>query len=916
MKNTGKMMASAGKKMMASADIRERFLRFFEARGHARVASSPLVPGNDPTLLFTNSGMVQFKDVFLGFDKRPYKRATTAQRCLRAGGKHNDLANVGYTSRHHTFFEMLGNFSFGDYFKEGAIPLAWEFLTDKKEGLGLEPRHLWITVFGGGKLFGEQSPPVPPDEDAFALWRQTLIQNAGFSAEDAERRIARIPTADNFWMMGDAGPCGPCSEIFYNRDINAARFEGDIEAKADDCIEIWNLVFMQYNRDASGELRPLPAPCVDTGMGLERISAVMQNADGNYQTDIFRALSAAATKALGITKQEVTDSAAVRVIADHIRAAAFMIADGIAPSNEGRGYVLRRIIRRALYHGQKTQAADKLSPWFYLLADDLTALMGAAYPELRKQSARIKETIQREEQQFARTCIQGQARLSEKIAALSGKKQNAVPGDIAFELYDTYGFPPDATRDYAMEKGFRGGINEAEFDKLMTQQRARSRAAMKFKAEQTAVEYKGAATKFCGYDCLEKESEVAAIFINGDPAREAKQNADALIILAETPFYAEAGGQIGDAGELQFNGGSAKISDARRLRADVTIHAAVIKQGALCVGDKVYCRVDGARRANIARNHSATHLMHAALRESLGANVAQKGSLVAADHLRFDFSHHAPVDKAALREIEEIVNSKIRADLAVVAETMPYKDALGKGATALFGEKYGDKVRVVTMDASFSMELCGGTHIARTGEIGYFIFTAESAAAAGIRRVEALTAAAATRRARETMDRLEEIASSLKSPADKIEVKIARLQESLRAAQKQTAHLAAARANAQKEELKKQARQKGGVNLIVAEAGDAPSSSLRTLADELRNETRPAAVLLISEADGRALLSCAVDKTLSPKIKAREWINIAAAKVDGKGGGRDDSAQGAGNNPAKIKDALSAAQKWAEDKLA
>ena len=898
---------------MNSADIRERFLRFFEARGHVRVASAPLVPANDPTLLFTNSGMVQFKDVFLGFDKRPYSRAVTAQRCLRAGGKHNDLANVGYTARHHTFFEMLGNFSFGDYFKEGAVPLAWEFLTGKEEGLGLDPRRLWITVFGGGKLFGADSPPAPADDDAFDLWRKTLTE-AGFSEADAARRITRIPTADNFWMMGDTGPCGPCSEIFYNRDSNAERFEGDIPEKADQCVEVWNLVFMQYNRDAAGELRPLPAPCVDTGMGLERVSAVMQGVASNYDTDIFRALSKEIMEVITALEAEKSDdSAAVRVIADHIRAAAFMVADGIAPSNEGRGYVLRRIIRRALYHGQKIRAADKRAFWFYLLTDSLTAIMGGAHPKLKQENPRIKETIRREEEQFARTCAQGQARLGEKIAALRGTK--TVPGQIAFELYDTYGFPPDATRDYAMEQGFSGGINEAEFDALMAEQRARSRTAMKFKAEQTAVAYRGAATPFCGYDALEATAEVAAIFTAGEAAQTAKAGERALLILSRTPFYAEAGGQIGDAGEISFAGGQARIDDARRLRADVIIHSAEIAAGEIKVGDEVRCRVDGARRADIARNHSATHLMHAALRQVLGKHVAQKGSLVAADHLRFDFSHHQPADRGALRDIEEIVNDKIRADIKVTAETMPYQAAIDKGATALFGEKYGDEVRVVTMDPSFSMELCGGTHVGRTGEIGYFAFAAESAAAAGIRRVEAHTAAAAVGRARAAMARLEAVAASLKSPADKIEVKIARLQESLRAAQKQAAQLAAAAAAAQKNEIKKQARQKNGVNLIVAEAGDAPPSSLRTLADELRNELRPAAALLISKADGRAALSCAVDKSLTSRLKAREWINIAAAAVGGKGGGRDDAAQGAGGDPAKIKDALSAAQKWAEDKI-
>ncbi len=884
---------------MKSAEIREKFLSFFAGRGHARVASSPLVPANDPTLLFTNSGMAQFKDVFLGFDSRPYKTACTAQRCLRAGGKHNDLENVGHTARHHTFFEMLGNFSFGDYFKEKAIPLAWEFLSDPRQ-LGLKKEHLWVTVFGGGDLFGD-GKAIPPDEEAAAIWRKTLVA-AGFSEKEAAARVIKIPTADNFWMMGETGPCGPCSEIFYDADAGAKTFRGEDENCADECVEIWNLVFMQFNRGEDGLLSPLPAPCVDTGMGLERISAVMQGVAGNFEIDVFRDLikeTALHISAAGGKGEPV--AASHRVVADHIRAAAYLIADGVLPANEGRGYVLRRIVRRALRHGWQLGARRA---FFYKLAPPLAAVMDDAV--LAENNEKIAGVLRREEDGFSRMLAAGMDILRRETEPLSpGEK---LPGAVAFKLFDTFGFPLDLTEDVLRAQSL--SADREGFEECMREQRERSRAAMKFKAGKAPPVYEGAATEFTGYEELQGETIISAIFCNGKAAREAKPGEDAVIVLQRTPFYAESGGQIGDAGTMRktANGAGASVYDAQKIRADVWGHFAKIENGALAVGDSVFCEVDAARRAAIARNHSAAHLMHAALRKILGEHVRQRGSLVAGGYLRFDFSHDSAVRDSELREIESLINERICGNAETVVEEMPYDAALARGAIALFGEKYGDIVRTVAMDAEYSFELCGGTHVARAGDIGYFRFVSESAIAAGVRRVEAATGEEAVRRAQKQNETIARLAAALKTPADKIEMKAEQLQTSLKAAQKQLAQLRELQTRALAESLARGAESVGDFRAVVADAGEADAASLRALAMSLRAALSPAAVFLAGGANGKAFFAAAADKKTN--INAREWTNKAAAVAGASGGGREDFAQAGGGDANKIQPALQAAREF------
>ncbi|MGI9306462.1 MAG: alanine--tRNA ligase, partial [Gammaproteobacteria bacterium] len=873
---------------MKSADIREKFLQFFESRGHARAPSSPLVPANDPTLLFTNSGMVQFKDVFLGFDKRPYNTAATAQRCLRAGGKHNDLQNVGYTARHHTFFEMLGNFSFGAYFKEKAIPLAWEFLTSP-EYLGIAKEHLWVTVFGGGKIFGADAPAVAADEDAAALWKAELIK-AGFNEAEAENRIARIPTTDNFWMMGETGPCGPCSEIFYDRDGGAKTFRGEDEKYADECVEIWNLVFMEFNRNAAGVLKKLPAPCVDTGMGLERISAVMQNAKSNYETDSFFALLAEvndAVKNAGGKDCGGKYAPSHRVVADHIRAAAFLIADGVLPGNEGRGYVLRKIIRRGLIHGGKAAQKNNFgaSPWFCNLAGALPDIMGSAGDILRGKREEIKEVLEREESGFYKNFLDGRAHLAKKIKAeqkrlgisadKSGKPPKTLPvfsGEAAFELYDTYGFPAEATEDYIREDKYFSGIDMEAFEKCMNEQRARSRAAMKFNIGQNAAEYGGAATEFTGYETLRGEAEIAAIFVNGCAVQESRAGEEALLVLNRTPFYAESGGQTGDAGALRKNGAAAEVRDTQKIRADVWGHAAQITEGAFVAGDKVECEVDAPRRANIARCHSATHLLHAALRQVLGAHVRQKGSLVAPAYLRFDFAHGGAPTEKQLRETEDIVNAQIRANAEVLIETMKYDEAIRRGVTALFGEKYGDVVRVVAIDSGFSAELCGGTHVARAGDIGFFQIASEGAVAAGVRRIEAECAAAAVLRAQNAAAQLRQIGGIVKTPPDRAAEKISQMRDSLKDAQKQIAAMQRAQNAAQTRDLISLAENINGAKVLIAQIPGADAAALREAAAQLRGELPQAALFLAGDGGGSASFAASG----AGGISAKEWMNAAA----------------------------------------
>ena len=890
---------------MKSADIREKFLSFFEAKGHRRVPSSPLVPANDPTLLFTNSGMVQFKDVFLGFDKRPYQTATTAQRCLRAGGKHNDLQNVGYTARHHTFFEMLGNFSFGDYFKELAIPMAWEFLTSP-EYLNIDKEHLWVTVFGGGNIFGDNSPAVPSDNDSYELWKKTLM-NAGFSEKEAERRITNIPTTDNFWMMGDVGPCGPCSEIFYDRDKAAKTFRGEDEAHADECVEVWNLVFMEFNRDDEGVLHKLPAPCVDTGMGLERIAAVMQGKNSNYETDMFCELLAEVQK---VVKSNGDFTPSHRVVADHIRAAAYLIADGVLPDNEGRGYVLRKIIRRALIHGAKAANQQNLGasdPWFDGLVKPLSKIMGSEGGILRDKHDEIANVLAQEERGFQKNYLQGRAHLTEKIAKIKPAKQKAkteFPGEAAFELYDTFGFPVEATLDEVLAANF-SGIDMDAYDKCMSEQRARSRAATKFNAGQTAVNYDGEATNFVGYDSLTCEAKVCAIYADGKSIKTAKTGDEVLLVMDNTPFYAESGGQIGDAGVIRGDNGEAAVIDAQKIRADVWGHVVNVKNGALSVGDNVVCETDSARRGAIACHHSATHLMHSALRQVLGSHVRQKGSLVAPEYLRFDFSHNSAPDESQLREVENIVNSQIRANAETKVESLSYDDALARGAMALFGEKYGDVVRMVEIDPDFSIELCGGTHVARAGDIGFFQVRSEGAVASGVRRIEAVCGHAAVLAAQESISQLRQIAGMMKSPLQQAVEQVSQLRESFKGAQKQITAMQQAQTASQMNELTAGATKINGINVLSAKVTAADMKMLRECAATMRGQLSPCAVFLAGDGGGVASFVAACD---GADIDARKLIEAATNIAGGKGGGKENYAQAGGGDAGKIDAALAAAR--------
>ena len=874
--------------------------------------SSPLVPAGDPTLLFTNSGMVQFKDVFLGFDKRPYKTAATAQRCLRAGGKHNDLQNVGHTSRHHTFFEMLGNFSFGDYFKEKAIPLAWEFLTSPAVGLGIPKEHLWITVFGGGNIFGNDEAAAPADNDAHAIWKQTL-QDAGFGEKEAEKRIVRIPTADNFWMMGDTGPCGPCSEIFYDPDKAAKSFRGDNPKYADECVEVWNLVFMEFNRDG-GALKPLPAPCVDTGMGLERIAAVMQGVQSNYDTDLFRKLIGEVKK---ITESEsAATTASHRVVADHIRAAAFLVADGVLPGNEGRGYVLRKIIRRALMHGAKAADNPKLGMdgggWLHRLTDKVAEVMGAAGDCIREKQGEIEDALQREEKAFGKNFVAGRAHLLAKIpeAKKRGDKKSPVfPGDVAFELYDTFGFPAEATLDEVIAAGF-SGIDEKAFDECMNRQRARSRAAMKFDAGQKTADYDGAASEFVGYDSLQCEAKILALFVGGERVKEARPGQEAVLVLDRTPFYAEAGGQVGDSGALKKNGATAAVADCKKIRADTAGHFAALQGGAMAEGDSVLCEVDAQRRRAIVCNHSATHLMHAALQKVVGAHVRQKGALVAPDHLRFDFSHHAPLSAEQIREVESIVNEQIRANYETITELTSFDEAIRRGAMALFGEKYGDTVRLVSINSEFSMELCGGTHVGRGGDIGLFRCLGESGIAAGVRRIEGITAAAALSQAQNDSARLSDIAAALKSPREHVLQKIEQMRLSVKEAQKQIAALQDAQTESQVWSLAERAENIGGKTMLLQKMDGAEMKTLQDALRRLQTRLPQAAILLAGDGGGRA--SFVASSAFSDSLSAKEWMDKAAAVCGAKGGGKKDRAQCGGGDASKIDSALQAARAFVQ----
>ncbi len=867
--------------MTTSAELRDQFLKYFESHGHTIVASSPLVPANDPTLLFTNAGMVQFKDVFLGTEKRNYLRATTAQRCVRAGGKHNDLENVGYTARHHTFFEMLGNFSFGEYFKKEAIHYAWDFLTNV---VGLPPERLWVTVYA-------------EDDEAAEVW----LDDIGIDPE----RFTRIGTSDNFWSMGDTGPCGPCSEIFYDHgpEIEGGP-PGTPEEDGDRYIEIWNLVFMQYNRDESGEMTPLPKPSVDTGMGLERLAAVLQNVHNNYEIDLFKSLIEAAGKLTGTRDLE---NKSLRVIADHIRSCAFLIVDGVLPSNEGRGYVLRRIIRRAARHGHQLGCKK---PFFYQLVAALDDEMGDAYPELRQHRGHVERVLHKEEQRFAETLEQGMRILEDAIAAMQG---DVIDGETVFKLYDTYGFPVDLTADVAREKNLQ--IDQAGFEKAMQAQRERARASSQFNASGSAFKLGDyPATRFLGYERYTAEAKVIAI-LQRDEAIDQLENGDrAVVILDQTPFYAESGGQVGDVGFIRVGDETEfEVSDTQKQN-DVYLHVGHLRNGELSVGDEVTGAIDEGYRRAVMLNHSATHLMHAALRKVLGTHVQQKGSLVAADRLRFDFSHYQPLERDEIIAIEQWVNDQIRGNLETRTETMDMEAAKQAGAIALFGEKYGDVVRVLRI-GSDSVELCGGTHVPRAGDIGLFKIVLETGIASGVRRIEAVTGETAVQRFIDSEAKLETAANKLKASRDDVLQRIEQLQASNRALEKQLEAIKSRQAAQTGGDLASQAKEVKGIKVLAASLDGANVKTLRDTVDQLKNKLGAAAVVLASNDNGKLSIIAGVTRAESEKIRAGDLANLVAEQCGGRGGGRADMAQAGGNQPENLDAALASVVPWVEQQL-
>ncbi|HEX9684645.1 MAG TPA: alanine--tRNA ligase [Burkholderiales bacterium] len=871
---------------MKSNEIRTRFLEYFAGKGHAVVASSPLVPANDPTLLFTNSGMVQFKDVFLGQDKRPYARATTAQRCVRAGGKHNDLENVGYTARHHTFFEMLGNFSFGDYFKRDAIRFAWELLTKVYQ---LAPDRMWTTVYH-------------EDDEAFELWTKDIGVARERCVRIGDKPGAPQYQSDNFWQMADTGPCGPCTEIFWDHGPGIPGGPpGSKDADADRYVEIWNLVFMQFNRDESGVLKPLPKPSVDTGMGLERIAAVLQGVHDNYQIDLFQDLIQAAARETG-AKDLASNS--LKVIADHIRATAFLIVDGVIPSNEGRGYVLRRIVRRAIRHGYRL---GQTRPFFHRVVDDLARTMGGAYPELKSAKTRVAQVLKQEEERFAETLENGMRVLEGALT----REDRMLDGETVFQLYDTFGFPVDLTADIARERGVR--VDYAGFEAAMERQRERARAASKFTAA-AAVEYSGATTEFHGYDTLALEAKVVALYNReGVQAQEISGGEAAIVVLDRTPFYAESGGQVGDAGELAGISGTFAVEDTQRIQPAVFGHKGVLRTGRLRVGDRVMAGVDAMRRARTMGNHSATHLMHKALREVLGPHVQQKGSLVDAERTRFDFSHNEPMTDSQIRRVEAIVNAEILANAATSARIMKHDAALKAGALAFFGDKYGDEVRV--LDIGTSRELCGGTHVARTGDIGFFKVISEGGIAAGVRRIEATTGEGALAWVQGQEARLNEAAAALKAPPQEVAQKIAQILDSVKNLEKELARLKSKLASSQGDELADRAVVVKGAKVLAATLDGADAKALRETMDKLKDRLNSAVVVLAAVEGGKVALIAGVTADLTSKVKAGDLVNYVAQQVGGKGGGRPDMAQAGGTSPEKLPDALASVRGWVERRL-
>jgi alanyl-tRNA synthetase len=869
---------------MKSTEIREKFLKFFESKGHTIVRSSPLVPGNDPTMLLTNSGMVQFKDVFLGLDTRPYKRATTVQRCVRAGGKHNDLENVGYTARHHTFFEMLGNFSFGDYFKRDAINFAWELLT---KVYALPADKLTITVYF-------------EDDEAYDIWANEIGVPKERIIRIGDNKGARY-ASDNFWQMADTGPCGPCTEIFYDHGADIwGGPPGSPEEDGDRFIEIWNLVFMQFNRDEAGVLTPLPKPSIDTGMGLERLAAVLQHVHSNYEIDLFQALIKAAARETGTTD---LNNNSLKVIADHIRASSFLIVDGIIPSSEGHGYVLRRIIRRALRHGYKL---GQTKPFFYKLVDDLDIEMGDAYPELREAKERVKQVLKAEEERFGETLENGMKILEAQLA----KDPQNLDGVTAFTLYDTYGFPLDLTADIGRERNVT--LDEAGFTAAMEQQKKTARAAGKFKMAAN-VEYAGEKTKFVGYESLVHNTHVLALYAGGVSVQELKAGQDGIVVLDTTPFYAESGGQVGDKGVIKTSEGLFEVEDTLKIQAEVFGHHGVLQSGVLKVGDTVDAQVDEVKRARTIRNHSATHLMHKALREVLGGHVQQKGSLVDPDKTRFDFSHNAPLTAEEIAKVEQIVNREILQNHATQAQHMSMDDAIKHGAMALFGEKYGDTVRV--LDIGTSKELCGGVHVTRTGDIGLFKIVSESGVAAGIRRVEAVTGEGALALVQSINRKLSEAAGALKTSPDELPTRIAQVQDQVKSLEKEIAALKSKLAAGQGDELVAKAIDVNGIKVLAATMEGADVAGLRETMDKLKDKLGTAAIVLASVLEGKVSLIAGVTADATGKVKAGELVNFVAKQVGGKGGGRADMAQAGGTDPQALPQALAGVADWVGERV-
>ncbi|WNC90842.1 alanine--tRNA ligase [Paraburkholderia sp. FT54] len=874
---------------MKAAEIREKFLKFFESKGHTIVRSSSLVPGNDPTLLFTNSGMVQFKDVFLGAESRPYSRATTAQRSVRAGGKHNDLENVGYTARHHTFFEMLGNFSFGDYFKRDAIHYAWELLTGVYQ---LPKDKLWVTVYH-------------EDDEAHDIWAKEVGVPVERIIRIGDNKGARY-ASDNFWQMADVGPCGPCSEIFYDHGPDVwGGPPGSPEEDGDRYIEIWNLVFMQFSRDAQGNMTPLPKQCVDTGMGLERIAAVLQHVHSNYEIDLFQALIKAAGRETGVS--DLTNNS-LKVIADHIRACSFLIVDGVIPGNEGRGYVLRRIVRRAIRHGYKL---GKKGSFFHRMVADLVAQMGGAYPELKEAEQRVTDVLRQEEERFFETIEHGMSILESALADLEARGGKTLDGELAFKLHDTYGFPLDLTADVCREREVT--VDEAAFDEAMARQREQARAAGKFKMAQ-GLEYSGAKTTFHGYEeIVFDDAKVVALYVDGASVQQVSHGQQAVVVLDHTPFYAESGGQVGDQGVLANASVRFAVSDTLKVQADVVGHHGTLEQGTLKVGDVVKAEIDAVRRARTQRNHSATHLMHKALREVLGSHVQQKGSLVDADKTRFDFAHNAPMTDEQVRRVEEIVNAEVLANAPGIVRVMPFDEAVKGGAMALFGEKYGDEVRV--LDLGFSRELCGGTHVHRTGDIGLFKIVMEGGVAAGIRRVEAITGDNAVRFVQDLDARINAAAAVLKAQPSELTQRITQVQDQVKSLEKELSALKSKMASSQGDELAGQAIEVGGVHVLAATLEGADVKTLRETVDKLKDKLKSAAIVLASVEGGKVSLIAGVTADASKKVKAGELVNFVAQQVGGKGGGRPDMAQAGGTEPANLPAALAGVKGWVEGQL-